>query len=488
MFKTSLVLATALALAHPAVAQPVTSDALMRHIRVLADDRYEGRDPGTAGGERTEAYILEAFASAGLTGGGENGAWRQTIPMVERTTERHDLRFTAAGKPMPIAADSLALTGRDAQVKFVDAPVIFAGYGTAAEVSAVDVKGAVVLMLSGEPAGQAGGPYALARRMALAEAGAAAILAINPADGKWDRDARDWTTVLSPGRRTVALAQGLIAHPQAITLLRATGKDPVEMLASAARPDFRAVKIPVAVSADVTTKFRRFDTANIVGRIEGGNRSGEALILMGHWDHVGICAPPTSADRICNGAVDNASGIAVLIEAARALAKGPRPERSIYFLATTLEESGGFMGATYFAETPPSSIKKVAAVLNVDSTAIHPAGLPVAILGRGRFPPLDKVIDDTSRSLGRTIDLDDEANVMIERQDGWAFTQRGTPSVMASGSFSDMKVLMGYLGKSYHKPNDDVSQPIELGGTVEDANLHVALLRALADPKIYPTP
>ena len=210
--------------------------------------------------------------------------------------------------------------------------------------------------------------------------------------------------------------------------------------------------------------------------------------MLSHWDHTGICRPEGAPDRICNGAIDNGSGIAMQIEIARVLAAGPKPERDIYFVATALEERGGFYGAQAFADHGLPEGERFVAVLNVDTAALHPEGLPVAIIGRGRFPPLDKVIDDTAASLGRKIDRDLEGNIMIERQDGWAFTKLGIPSVMASGSFSDMNVLKGYLSGRYHQPNDDLSQKFEFGGAAQDADLHVALLRALADPKIYPSP
>ena len=481
------VAALTLTAAAAAAAQPVTPDQLMPHIRVLADDSYEGRASGTAGGERTEAYILEAFARAGLKPGMDNG-WRQNVRVVRRTPERDALTFTAPNGSVRVADEAAALVGRDARATITDAPVIFIGHGTAAQLEGTDVRGAVLLMIPAEPPNASGGPDWQDRRIAFAEAGAAAVITINPADSDWAGAPPHSRRSVGPEERAFPLVQGPISHPAGLEVLSAAGGDAKTLLASAERADFRAHRLPLTASAEVHSVIDRFTTANIVGKIEGSSRANEAVVLMGHWDHVGICAPEGAPDRICNGAIDNASGIAVMIETAEALAAGPQPGRSLYFVATTYEEGGGFLGATTFATEPPAPIETFAAVLNVDSIAIHPRGLPVAIIGRGRFPALDQVIDTTARSLGRKIDLDDEANVMIERQDGWAFTRRGIPSVMASGSFSDMDVLMAYLQSSYHKPNDDLSQKLELGGAAEDADLHIALLRALADPETYPTP
>ena len=476
-----------LALASPGLAQPVTPERLMQHIRVLADDGYEGREAGTPGGQRTEAYILEAFARAGLKPGAEDG-WRQVVSVVEWTPGRTLLSFSHSGRAVPLPEDSAVLTGRDPITEIKDAPVIFVGYGTEAELAGVPVKDAVLLMVAAQPPANPGVPSWQDRRIALAAAGAAAVISFELAGSPWDSAAQRSRASVTPLDQAFPRAQGPMSGPAAMAVLDAATGDGKALLAAAGRPGFKARRLPLTASARTDGHVKRMDPANIVGMVKGSGDQKEAVVVMGHWDHTGICRPEGTPDRICNGAIDNASGIAVLVEVARAVAAGPRPERDVYFVATTLEERGGFLGATAFATDGPPWIDRHVAVLNVDSIAIHPRGLPVAIIGRGRFPSLDRVIDTTARSLGRKIDLDDEANMMIERQDGWAFTRLGIPSVMASGSFSDIKVLQGYLSASYHQPNDDLEQRIELGGAAEDADLHIALVRALADPKIYPTP
>lgn len=485
--KLNVIVACALFGASAAGAQAIAPEQLMEHIRVLADDGYEGRSAGTAGGERTEAYLLEAFARAGLKPG-FGGKWRQPVPVVERTSGKTAIVFSNKGGVVDLHDNPALLVGRDPKVRIDGAPVVFAGYSTAAEMADVSVKDALVLMIPANPPSTTDARSWQDRRSALIDAGAAAVVTIQPADANWKEVVAEPGTSLTPAHEAFPLARGTMSREAAQVVLDAAGGDGRRLLETAGRAEFRARRLDVTASAAIDTLVERLSPANIVGMVEGTGGRGEAVIMMGHWDHTGICAPPGAPDRICNGAIDNASGIAMLIEAARAIASGPRPQRDVYFLATTLEERGGFLGANAFAASPPDTVKRIVAVLNVDSSAVHKPGMPVAILGRGRFPALDRVIDTTARALGRKIDLDDQANVMIERQDGWAFTQRGIPSVMASGSFSDMGVLRAFLESSYHQPNDDLSKPLELGGTTEDTELHIALLRALANPDVYPAP
>ena len=154
-----------------------------------------------------------------------------------------------------------------------------------------------------------------------------------------------------------------------------------------------------------------------------GVPDGKAVLFLGHWDHLGICGKDGEADRICNGAVDNASGIAVLIEVAKRLASGQRPDRDIYFLATTAEEKG-LLGAHYFADHPVVPLTDITVALNVDTIAISPRGTPVATIGRGK-PAYDAVVRAAATKLGRKLDEDGEADAFIQRQDGWALGAKG---------------------------------------------------------------
>ncbi len=278
----------------------------------------------------------------------------------------------------------------------------------------------------------------------------------------------------------------MIRGAAADALLRDSGHDLNQLVHAATQPGFRPVPLAARATLEATTEVRPFTTNNVVGRLPGTGRTGESLLLLGHWDHIGICRPPGATDRICNGAVDNASGIAVLLEVAGRLAKGKRPERDILILATTAEESG-LLGAHYFAERPTVPLRSIVAALNVDTVAIHRAGEPVAVIGRG-VAPLDRAIAETAAGLGRRVDDDKEADAFVTRQDGWALARAGVPAVMVGGSFSNMAPLSAFLEGPYHKPEDDLGRPLILEGAAEDAGFLVPLGQRLADPRRYQPP
>jgi Zn-dependent M28 family amino/carboxypeptidase len=247
-------------------------------------------------------------------------------------------------------------------------------------------------------------------------------------------------------------------------------------------PGFAPVALRLKGTLDVATAIQTIATRNVVGRLRGTGHTGESLLYLAHWDHLGLCAPEEK-DRICNGAVDNASGVAALIEIAGALARGPRPKRDVLFLATTAEELG-LLGAGYFAARPVVPLRSIVAAVNMDTIAIAAKGESVAVMGRGR-PALDAVIDRTIAEAGRRLDPDDEAAGLVERQDGWALARAGVPAIMVGGSFSDMKKLGGFLAGPYHSPADNPGPALVLEGAAEDAELMVALGRKLADPAQY---
>jgi Zn-dependent M28 family amino/carboxypeptidase len=176
----------------------------------------------------------------------------------------------------------------------------------------------------------------------------------------------------------------------------------------------------------------------------------------------------------------------MLVEIAGRLAAGPRPMRDILVLATTAEEVG-LLGAEHFAANPPVPLHSIVAALNFDTVAIHGAGQPLAVIGRG-LAPLDAAIAATAAEFGRTMDATYAADAFIQRQDGWALARAGVPAVMVGGAFADMAALQRFLGGDYHGPSDNVRPDIPLDGAAEDANLAVALARRLADPTQYSRP
>jgi Zn-dependent M28 family amino/carboxypeptidase len=221
-------------------------------------------------------------------------------------------------------------------------------------------------------------------------------------------------------------------------------------------------------------------SANVIGRLVGTGASGEAVVITAHWDHLGLCRAAGAPDRICNGAVDNASGVALMIEVARQLAAGPRPKRTILFVATTGEEEG-LVGARAFVAAPPVALDRIVAAINLDTAATAPAGAPVGIVGRG-LTGLDPIVDVEALRLGRRVDRSRWANRFVKRQDGWAFLQAGVPAIMVGGSLGDHAAMEAFLNGSYHRPDDDLAHLPSLAGVAEDSVLLVAIVRAFADP------
>lgn len=473
--------ALACAVVGPLAAQPadvISEAALLRHISILASDKLQGRKPGTRGGDQAARYIAREMGGAGLEPGAAGGRWFQRVDLVERRAVGSRATFQTAAGPIPVEANDIVLIGRDAKERIADAPLVYGAHGIEREIGDVDVRGAIVLLIAADPKGERNLPSFDERRASLARRGAAAVVTMQPANARWNNIRQAYAN----GRTAldgdiVPPVYGAIAFP-AWSRLLAAGNIPSQ------HP--RALPLPVRAELRVKTAVRHYAAANVVGRISGASRAEEAVLFTAHWDHLGICRGPSAADRICNGAVDNASGVAVMIEAARALARGPKPERSILFVATTAEELG-LLGARAFVREPPVPLKSIVADLNLDTVALAPRGAAVAVIGRG-MTRLDPLIDATAASLGREVHEGKEANGYVDRQDGWVLMQAGVPAVMLGGAFSDRATIERFFGSRYHGPTDDLDHELELGGAAEDAMLHVALARALADPKRFPLP
>jgi hypothetical protein len=481
----------ALAGAGEALAQsapPITEADLRRHVEMLASDRFEGRAPGSAGERLTTDYIVRELSARGVQPGAGQGQWLQPVRLVERGTARHVLRFTRRGRAVAVPTDAVVLTARDPHAKVRGAPVIFAGHGAVMpergidQLAGADFKGAVALVLYEGPEVE-GFPSFTKRMEALSAAGAVAVIGIVGPDLPWDQVRR-----MAAGGRVqldqpgLPAAFGAMSWEGAAALAKGAGSDLERLVNDQPGSSFRSVTLPIRVDLEVNAAVRRFTSNNVIGRIAGSGGAGESIVLLGHWDHLGICRPAGVADRICNGAVDNASGIAALIEAAGRLAAGEKPKRDILILATTAEESG-LLGAETFARNPPVPRPSVVAGINVDTLAVAPAGTPVAVIGGN--PQMDLVIGRVALGLGRKLDADREADIMATRQDGWALTSNGIPTFMAVSNASDMNLLRQFLSGTYHGPGDQPNATIEYGGAVEDANLLVALARAFADPAQY---
>lgn len=466
-------------------AAPVTEAELRAHIAYLASDDLAGRYPGTPGETATAHYIARQLASFGFAGGAEDGSFYQPVPLVELHNNGGSAVFLSrAGAP--IAVEEIVWRSPVGGATIRNADMVFVGHGVdgAGQVIA-DVRGKVALVLLADRAGEGALGFA-ERRDALLAAGVAATIAVPDAAIPFAALSRGFSTtrIQLASRISRVPAEAVVSAASADALMTAAGIDPADARAAAAAADYAGQPLAATVSIDATSFRRAYDSYNVVARLPGTRSGSGAVLMMGHWDHVGLCRPEGAEDRICNGAVDNASGIAVILEAARRIGAGARADRDVVVIATTAEEQG-LLGAYHFADRPTMPLTDIIVNLNIDTVAIAPRGAPMAMVGRGTTP-LESGVDAVAQRLGRAIDSDLEGNAFIRRQDGWALTQKDVPSIMAGGSFTDMALLQAFLGGNYHGPDDELTDATPLGGAADDADLHVALVDHFANITIWP--
>ncbi len=483
--QTGLIIAALLALAGcsraplatlPASERAMIEDTLMRDIAVLASDEYGGRRPGTLGEERTLAFITEGLQNAGFTSGTNDpgSPWRAPVGLVSTQPATSRLAFKRGKRLIELTPEtSVAFTSLRRSL-IEDAEMVFVGK-LSDEVSEDDVTGRVIVML-GEPG------VSPARRRTLFEMNPAAIITVVE-----DEEA------IANSRRAFDRERFLLASDEAATLnayatqamlaeaLRAEVWE--DLLKQSEEDNFIPQPLDVTASIEATSVRREFTSYNVIGRLAGTVPDSGAVLLLAHWDHLGECGDDVSEDAICNGAVDNASGIAVMLELARRLAAAGPHDRDIYVLATSAEEAG-LLGARAFIKEPAIALDTIVAAFNFDTVAVAPAGSPVGFVGEGRTP-LDDLVRTVLAEGERELGNREFAESFVQRQDGWALLEEGVPAVMLSTAFSSEIVLGPYLSSDYHRASDEIEK-IELGGAIDDLLLHQELVLRAADTAIYP--
>lgn len=467
------------------VDEVISADDLRPHIKTLASDAYEGRKPGTEGGVKTAYYLAKQWFDAGYVGGAKDGSFYQTVPLVSRIPQSAIVSFYKKSSLAAVKNNEIALIGNESEVNFTS-PTIFGGYGVKKDGSAIDnVAGKAVFILASDPPFLSGDGSATNERIdALTKAGASSVVIIIAEEANWERFSRFLSArpVSLQSRNSELRVNGLASFNYGKALMRAVGLNWKDQLKRAESGDFNGTDLGANSNWNVRTQVDKYNSYNVIAKLPGAKSDAGAVFFTGHWDHLGICAPVGAEDRICNGAIDNASGMAVLIEVSKHLAK-QKFDRDIYFVGTTAEESG-LLGAYYMVDNPPIDIKDIVIALNVDTIAIAPKGAKVAIIGRGTTD-LDPIIEKVATDLGRGIESSTDANAFIRRQDGWALASKGVPALMVGGSFADLDLLGKFLSGDYHGPNDEYSETTELGGAAEDAVLHLRLAEYFANIATY---
>lgn len=471
----------------PAQAAPNRGDReiearLRTHISTLASDDFDGREPGTEGEAKTLRYLGRQWFDIGLVSGTNDpgNEWFAPVTLVAREPAASVAQFLRKGFRTPIApTDMLVLTsGKRSLVR--NAPLLFVGKARGLEFSRTELAGRVAVVLDGDTPDSE-------RQNQLLAMGASAVLTV------LDGDRSIGQVAARRQRSGYALAdealggdlEAFITRKAMDMVLKGTAHSLDQLEASAAKPGFAPVVLDLTVSLEATTRETTIRTHNLIGKLPGRRPESGAVLFVAHWDHFGECGETTAEDRICNGAIDNASGVATLTEVARRLSKGMPIDRDVYFLATTAEELG-LLGAHAFAENPPLPLDRIVAAFNIDSNAIAPAGTPFAIVGRG-MTGLDAAIARVAKAEKVKLRESEEANEYVRRQDGWALLQHDIPAVMVTTAYGDIDRMRAFFDGEYHRPNDDMTKPLELGGAAEDVKLLSALGRWFADPRRVPS-
>ena len=492
------------------------------HVKVLASDEFEGRAPGSAGEDKTVDYLKAQFERLGLKPG--NGdSYFQTVPMIETTaTADTTLDLDVDGKPQTLKFGADMVVGtRTGQrtVTVKDSELVFVGYGVDApeqqwnDYAGVDVKGKTVVMFVNDPGFHAGDESLFeGRRMTYygrwtykfeeaARKGAAAALLIHDDAGAaygWDVVKNSWTGAQFDLRAADDPAprlplQGWITGAAAKQLFAAAGLDLDAQRAAAGKRGFKPVPMKAKASVTLNSTVSEKSSRNVVALLPGSKRPDEAVVYMAHWDHLGK-HEDEPGDNIYNGAIDNATGVAGILELAEAFAKRqPAPERSLLFLAVTLEESG-LLGSKYYVAHPAVPMNKTVAVINLDAMSTYGTSKDIVVTGLGSSE-LEDILKGIADKQGRVLRAESapEAGYYF-RSDHFNFAKAGVPALYAEGgedlvsggAEAGSKMAKDYTANRYHKPSDQFDPDWPLEGVVQDLESLYAVGRELVDSERWP--
>ena len=500
-------------------ADSAISDAALRgHIQFLADDLLEGRGPGTRGDELAMSYVRSQFKALGLKPAAGDDRWVQPVPLVGVNTRPPEtVTFKTGGQSMTfknydqyIMSSGLA----NNEIKIDDAEIVFVGYGMQApeynwdDFKDVDVKGKVLLVMNNDPAGDpelfAGSKrlyygrwdYKYAKAAEMGAIGAFIIHTTPSAGYPYQVVQTSWTgeqMQLGGSKAKRLPMEGWLTEESARQLAKLAGQDLDALRASAESRDFRPVPLNTTFSTKMKSLVRKANTGNVLGLLPGSDPelSKQWVIFMAHHDHIGMLDKrDETMDHIYNGAVDNASGVGVLLCIARAFANLPeaeRPKRSILF-ATVGAEEQGLLGSQYLGENPPIPAGNLAAVLNIDGVNILGRAKDIVVIGDGKSD-LDQTVQRIGRWQNRVVIPDQfPEQGSYYRSDQFSLAKIGVPGVFLGSGVHVIgkpegwgrEQLRKWTENIYHQVSDEYSDDWDLNGAIEDAKLmfHIGLQTA----------
>ena len=495
----------------------ISPTRILENIKVLSSDEYEGRAPASRGETLSTGYIEEQFKKAGVKPGNPDGSYAQKVPLVGITAApTAELTFTTATsgqrQTLRYAEDFVAWTKRMQSEITVDAGVVFVGYGVVApeyrwdDFKGVDVKGKVIVVLINDPpVPDPNDPSKLDERTFKGRAmtyygrwtykfeeaaakGALACLIVHqtgPAGYPWgvvrsSNTGELFSLVAADRGMSRCAAEGWLTYDKAKALFTLAGKDFDALEKAAATREFQPVDLNVKASLVLHNTIRNIDSRNVVGKVVGSDPRlrDNYVIYTAHWDHLGI-GPEVNGDKIYHGAVDNASGVAGLLELSDVYAHlQPHPRRSVLFLAVTAEEKG-LLGSQYYAEHPLYPLSKTVAEINMDGMNVLGPTRDIEIIGLGQST-LDDLVSAVAAEQGRTVKPDAEPEKgFYFRSDHFSFAKQGVPALDLNSGVDfigkpdgwGLQMRHKYTTEDYHKPSDQIKPYWDLSGAVEDLTL-----------------
>ena len=483
------------------IAAGIGADTLLAATETLASDAFGGRAPGSEGETLTLAFLTEQFSALGLAPGNPDGTWVQDVPLVGITPLAGDKLVVAGGgevRTLEPAADYVAWTKHVVEeVEVQDAEIVFVGYGARApeygwdDFGAADLAGKILLFLVNDPPLDDifGGPAMTYygrwtyKHEIAAELGAAGSFVVHedgPAGYPWEvvgstPYAESFDLVAADDNLSRATIEGWVQRATAEALFELAGLDFEAAKQQAAERGFEPIPLGVTGSLRIENTLRRIESQNFAAKIEGSDEPDEVVMYVAHWDHLGRDAG-LDGDQIFNGAADNATGTAGLIEIARAFREAPAPpRRSILFLAVTAEEQG-LLGSRHYGENPLYPAGQTVAALNMDVLNQWGRTRDLTIVGMGQSG-LDDVAAEVAARLGRTLAPDPEPEKgFYYRSDHFSFARAGIPAFYADPGVEYLDKPPGYgiekraeyTANDYHKVSDEVKPDWDLSGALED--------------------
>lgn len=489
-----------------AAAEPAFSAAELRaHVAFLADDLLEGREAGSRGYDLAARYVATRLSALGLVPPA-GGSWYQRVPLVKSRLVPPSATLTIGDRSFAHKQSVLIAPSLVEPRQSYDGEVVFGGFcidgGGADDHAGLDVKGKVVACLSGFPKGMKsdiGAHLASRKRLAAQERGAVGIITLQTRQSarvfpfaraleEADEPASGWMQADGTAFREAPRANigAFLDTAAAQALFSGAPRSLEEVLAEADAPGGRprGFALPQKIRYARASELTRYESSNVVALLRGSDPalSKEVVVMMAHLDHLGPLEGP-AADRIRNGAIDNAAGVATLIEAARALASSPtRPKRSVLFAAVTAEESG-LLGSQYLAKHPVVAGARVVAVVNLDAPMLLYDFVDVIAFGAEHSTMGPLIARATARAgLESSPDPLPEQG-LFTRSDHYSFVKEGVPAVMLVTGFANggEKHFREYLERHYHRPSDQLDLPIDWNAAARFARVNYHIARELAD-------